>query len=99
MRRRGFGSLKYAIVGCLAVVVPHGSVCAQPKKVTTPENNILASKVECQDFQKNSDGTWTSGPNTKIGIMDFSSHIFGTGDVDIGGADLATVLNRKCGDR
>jgi hypothetical protein len=31
--------------------------------------------------------------------MDFSGHIFGTGDVDIGGADLATVLNRKCGDR
>jgi hypothetical protein len=31
-----------------------------------------------------------------IGKLDFSSHTFGVGEVDIGGADLATVLSRKC---
>jgi hypothetical protein len=50
----------------------------------------------CQDFQKNSDGKWTSSSNATIGKMDFGSHTFGVGEVDIGGADLATVLNRKC---
>jgi hypothetical protein len=62
---------------------------AQSKKPTALEDT-LASKIECQDFQKNSDGKWTSGPNTKVGKMGFSAHTFGVGEVNIGGADLAT---------
>ena len=27
----------------------------------------LAGKIKCEDFRKNPDGTWTSGPNVKIG--------------------------------
>jgi hypothetical protein len=41
--------------------------------------------------------TWTSGPNTKIGANAFPKHTFDIRGVSIGGADLATVLNRKCG--
>jgi len=48
------------------------------------------------DFQKNSEGKWTSSPNTRIGKIDFSSHAFGTGEVDIGGVDLAAALDQKC---
>jgi hypothetical protein len=52
----------------------------------------------CSSFsQKNSDGTWTSGPDTKIGANAFPNHTFGTNGVSIGGVDLATALNQKCG--
>jgi hypothetical protein len=96
MRRREFISLKaYAIAGCFAVTTPAELAHAAPKKPTTTEDT-LAAKIECQHFQKNSDGKWTSSPNAIIGKMDFSGHTFGVGKIDIGGADLATVLNRKC---
>jgi len=57
----------------------------------------LATKIKCEDFRKNTNGTWTSAPNTKIGDSAFPQHTFGIRGVSIGGADLATVLNRKCG--
>jgi Toprim domain len=57
----------------------------------------LAAKLKCGDFRKNANGTWTSGPNTKIGANAFPKHTFDIRGVRIGGADLATVLNRKCG--
>jgi len=96
MKRREFTSFEvYVIIGCFAVITPAGLVHAQPKKPTATEDT-LAAKIKCQDFQKNSDGKWSSGPNATIGRMDFSSHTFDVGEVDIGGADLATVLNRKC---
>jgi hypothetical protein len=41
--------------------------------------------------------TWTSGPNVKIGTNPFSNLTFESKRVTIGGADLATVLDRKCG--
>ena len=57
----------------------------------------LATKIKCEDFRKNTNGTSTSAPNTKIGDSAFPQHTFGIRGVSIGGADLATVLNRKCG--
>jgi hypothetical protein len=96
MRRRKFNSLEaYVIAGCFAVVTPADLAHAQPKKPTATED-ALAAKIKCQDFRKNSDGKWTSSPNATIGKIDFSNHTFGVGEVDIGGADIATVLNRKC---
>ena len=91
MRKRGFISLKaYLIAGCFAVIMP-----ADLAHSAAPEDT-LASKIKCQDFRKNSDGKWTSNPSTRIGKIGFSTHTFDVGEVDIGGADLATVLNRKC---
>ncbi len=96
MRRGGFISLKaYVIAGCFAIITPTDFAHAQPKKPTATEDT-LAAKIKCQHFQKNSDGKWTSSANATIGKMDFSGHTFGVGEVDIGGEDLATVLNRKC---
>jgi hypothetical protein len=96
MPRRGFISLTaYIIGGCFAVFTPMNFLHAQPKKPIAPEDT-LASKIKCQDFQKNSNGKWMSNPNTRIGKMDFSTHTFGVGEVAIGGADLASVLDRKC---
>ena len=72
------------------------SASAQQADVTKAEAAV-ATKIKCEDFRKNADGTWTSGPNTKIGANAFPNHTFSTHEVSIGNADLATVLNRKCG--
>jgi hypothetical protein len=99
MRRCEFISLvAYVIAGCFAAITPADLAHAQPKNPTATADT-LAAKIKCRDFQKNSDGKWISGPNVRIGKMDFSSHTFGLGEVDIGGADLATVLDRKCAAR
>jgi hypothetical protein len=65
--------------------------------IVTKAEAALAAKIKCRDFKKNANGTWTSGPNTKIGANAFPQHTFGIRGVSIGGADLAAVLNRKCG--
>ena len=65
--------------------------------IVTKAEVALAAKIKCVDFRKNANGTWTSGPNTKIGSNAFPKHTFDIHEVSIGGADLATVLNRKCG--
>ena len=64
--------------------------------IVTKAEAALAAKIKCGDFRKNANGTWTSGPNTKIGTNAFPKHTFDNHGVSIGGADLATVLNRKC---
>jgi len=65
--------------------------------IVTKAEAALAAKIKCEDFRKNTNGTWTSAPNTKIGGSAFPQHTFDLRGVSIGGADLATVLNRKCG--
>ena len=65
--------------------------------IVTKAEAALAAKIKCGDFRKNANGSWTSGPNTKIGASAFPKHTFDIHGVTIGGADLATVLNRKCG--
>jgi hypothetical protein len=83
----------YVIAGFFATMVP-GDL-AQSNTPTATEDS-LASKIRCQDFHKNSDGEWTSDHATRIGKTDFSDHTFGIGEVEIGGADLAAILDRKC---
>ena len=96
MRWGEFITLKaYVIAGYFAVITSADFAHAQPKKQTATEDT-LAAKIKCQHFQKDSHGKWTSSPDATIGKMDFGSHTFGVGEVSIGGADLATVLNRKC---
>jgi hypothetical protein len=85
----------FGVVLCLVGAVTVDSANAQQTTVTKAEA-ALGAKIKCEDFKKNSDGTWTSGPNTKIGANAFPNHTFDTNGVSIGGADLTTVLNRKC---
>jgi hypothetical protein len=86
----------FSVALCLAGADYVSSSNAQPAEATKAEA-ALTAKIRCKDFRKNADGTWTSGPNAKIGINAFSNHTFDIHGVSIGGADLATVLNRKCG--
>ena len=79
----------------LAFAAHSNSVNAQQTGMSRAEAT-LAGKIKCEDFKKNADGSWTSGPNTKMGSNPFPAHSFNTHEVSIGGADLATVLNLKC---
>jgi hypothetical protein len=91
--------LRHKLVGvvlCLVGADPINSANAQQTTASKAEA-ALSAKIKCEDFIKNSDGTWTSGPNTKIGANAFPNHTFDTNGVSIGGVDLAAVLNRKCG--
>ena len=87
--------LSGAVAACLTVADCVSSANAQQTEVTKAEA-ALAPKIRCEDFKENADGAWTSGPNAKIGGNAFANHTFETHGVTIGGADLATVLNRKC---
>ena len=80
----------------LAVAAYLSSANADPTQESKAEA-ALAGKIKCEDFRKNPDGTWTSGPDAKIGGNPFSNLTFDSKRVTIGGADLATVLDRKCG--
>jgi hypothetical protein len=80
----------------LAVAAYYNSANAGPTQESKAEA-ALAGKISCEDFRKNPDGTWTSGPNAKIGKNPIANLTFDTQRVTIGGADLATVLDRKCG--
>ena len=93
MRRREF--IAYVIAGCFAAIIPADPTYSQTTKQSATEN-ALAAKINCKDFQKSSDGKWTSSAGTRIGKLDFGSHTFGVSEISIGGADLATVLSRKC---
>jgi hypothetical protein len=94
----------FGVALCLAGTDYINSANAQQTDQQTDQQTIvtkaeaaLAAKIKCRDFRKNANGTWTSGPNTKIGANAFPQHTFDIRGVSIGGADLATVLNRKCG--
>jgi hypothetical protein len=93
MTRREF--ISCVIAACFAVIIPADPTHTQTPKQPAAEST-LAAKIKCKDFQKTSEGKWISSAGTMIGKLDFSSHTFGVGEVDIGGADLATVLSRKC---
>jgi hypothetical protein len=86
----------FHLLAYLAVAASLSSANADPTEESRA-GVALAGKIKCEDFRKNPDGTWTSGPNVKIGSNPFSNLTFGRERVTIGGADLATVLDRKCG--
>ena len=95
LRRELFG-----VVLCLVGTDYINSANAQQtdqQPIVSKAEAALAAKIKCGDFRKNGNGTWTGGPNTKIGANAFPKHTFDIHGVSIGGADLAIVLNRKCG--
>ena len=95
-----FSDVPFGAVLCLVGTNYINSANAQQtdqQTIVTKAEAALAAKIKCEDFRKNTNGTWTSAPNTKIGDSAFPQHTFDIRGVSIGGADLATVLNRKCG--
>jgi len=56
----------------------------------------LADKINCDEWKKNQNGNWISKPGTKIGSYSFSNTTVAPGDWSLDGADVGTVLNKKC---
>src|SRR5262249_27212093 len=85
----------YIIVGCFAAITSADFADTQPKEPAATKDTF-SPKIKCKPFQKDSDEKGSSSSDATIGKMAFSRHTFGVGEVNIGGADLAIVLNRKC---
>jgi hypothetical protein len=64
-------------------------------QLTTAEQ-ALADKVKCDEWKKNQNGSWMSKPDTKIGSYSFSNTTVAPGGWSLEGADVGTVLNKKC---
>jgi hypothetical protein len=62
----------------------------------TATEQILAGKIKCGEWKKNQDGSWISRPNTKIGSYSFRNTTVAPGAWSLDGADVGTVLNKKC---
>jgi hypothetical protein len=60
----------------------------------TAMEQALADKIKCDEWKKNQNGSWISKPDTKIGSYSFSNTTVAPGGLD--GADVSTVLNKKC---
>ena len=57
----------------------------------------LATRFNGTDFTRNAGHTWTAHANAKIDGRDFGDETFGVHGMMIKNADVATVLNQKCG--
>ena len=82
---------------CDAALWCANPVVAQQVEATEAEK-ALAAQIKCEDFWRTADDGWVSGPNARVDGMVFSSNtISGPSGINIGGADLAVVLKKKCG--
>ena len=88
------------LVGSLALgmaAIGHvASLNAQKLKSTQAERAFLR-QLNCADFSKNVDGSWTSHPNAMIDGNLFPNDTFRLYSASFDGVDIATALNRKCG--
>ena len=73
------------------------SFAVQAKPAGAKKSGSIAAKVECGDFTKNSDGSWTSARHAKVGKLEIQSTTFGRHVMMFGSEDLADVLDAKCG--
>ena len=63
----------------------------------SPVEKKLADAIDCKFFKKNLDGSWTGGPDAKIGKIMAGGLTFVRGGFKIDGADFVTALDQKCG--
>src|ERR1700691_5054281 len=87
-----FGRRIFAYSLCLCAAIPaKASFAYDLQAEPTEAEKVLAAKIKCEDFRKNADGSWTSGPKVMIGANAFSNSTFGVGDINQDGADFAVV--------
>jgi hypothetical protein len=88
----------FTIVMIASIISSQGCYVAAQTLQPTEAEKALAAQIKCEDFTRNADGSWLSGPNAKAGSMSFSNSVIGRGVV-LNGADLFVVLNQKCRNR
>jgi hypothetical protein len=82
----------FIIAAAGLLIAQSGSGLAQ----MTAVEQTLADQIKCDEWKKNQNGSWISKPDTKIGSYSFSSTTIAPGAWSLDGADLGTVLNKKC---
>jgi hypothetical protein len=83
----------------LLIIASVGALIAQSGTGLTQMTVVeqaLADKINCDEWKKNQNGSWISKPGTKIGSYSFSNTTVAPGDWSLDGADVGTVLNKKC---
>ena len=83
----------------LFIVLSAGLLIAQSGTGLTQMTAIeqaLADQINCDAWKKNQNGSWISKPGTKIGSYSFSNTTVAPGGWSLDGADVGTVLNKKC---
>ena len=83
---------------CLALTIITACPLLAVAQIAVPveAETFLALQLKCEDYKKNADGTWTSGPTTRIGSTIFTNNRFGRHNVMVDGVDLAYILDKKC---
>jgi hypothetical protein len=82
----------FIIAAAGLLIAQSGSGLAQ----MTAVEQTLADKIKCDEWKKNQNGSWISKPDTKICSYSFSNTTIAPGAWSLEGADLGTVLNKKC---
>ena len=80
----------------LALVAADTATAAEPAGSSDAEK-ALAARLNCEHFTRNTGHTCTPHANAKIDGRDFGGETFGVHSMMIKDADVATVLNQKCG--
>ena len=89
-----------AVVGVLIGFGALGAAPAIAQKAQTGDAKQVYDAIDCRQWTRNDDGTWTGGPKARVGAMDFANTINTTmkGYVD-NGVDAEVALLKKCGKR
>jgi hypothetical protein len=82
----------FIIAAAGLLIAQSGSGLAQ----MTAVEQALADQIKCDEWKRNQNGSWISKPDTKIGSYSFSNTTVALGAWSLDGADVATVLNKKC---
>ena len=82
----------FIVLGAGLLIAQSGTGLTQ----MTAVEQALADKINCDEWKENPNGSWISKPGTKIGSYSFSGTTVAPGDWSLDGADVGTVLNKKC---
>ena len=82
----------FIVLGAGLLIAQSGTGLTQ----MTVVEQALADKINCDAWKKNPNGSWISKRGTKIGSYSFSNTTVAPGDWSLDGADVGTVLNKKC---
>jgi hypothetical protein len=88
-----------AILILSAAIIGQAYLAGAQQTEPTAAEKALAAQIKCEDLRHNSDGSWTSRPNAKVGNNVVPTITFSIRGFSFGGADVASVLNQKCGRR
>ena len=88
----------YTLAAVSVVFTMHMPAIAQQGRISDPQQ--AAATIDCRQWKLNSDGTWSSGPNARVGNLTFPNTMNNTmsGYTD-NGLDAETLLEKKCGHR